>query len=67
MADRENLIGSELLAAKQLADILARLLAQIEQENPLEHLIAKSRSEGLSELEKHELKRLLAEKNTPTV
>ncbi|HQQ63050.1 MAG TPA: DNA primase [Pseudomonadales bacterium] len=63
LADRESLIGSELLAAQQLQDVLARLLAQIERENPLELLIAKSRREPLTELEKHELTRLLKEKH----
>ncbi len=63
LADRENLIGSELLAAQQLQDILARLLQRIERESPLEQLIAKSRQEPLTELEKHELTRLLREKH----
>lgn len=63
LADRESLIASELLAAPQLQDILARLLAEIERESPLESLIAKSRRETLTELEKHELTRLLKEKH----
>jgi DNA primase len=63
LADRESLIGSELLAAQQLQDVLSKLLAQIEQENPLERLIAKSRHQALTELEKHELTRLLKEKH----
>ncbi|HQQ73869.1 MAG TPA: DNA primase [Pseudomonadales bacterium] len=64
LADRENLIASELLAAPQLRDILDRLLALIEQESPLESLIAKSRQGALTELEKHELTRLLKEKHS---
>ena len=65
LADRESLIASELLAAPQLQDILRRLLAVIEQDNPLESLIAKSRQGALTELEKHELTRLLKEKHSP--
>lgn len=59
LAGKEHLIGSELLAARQLQEVLARLLATIEHETPLERLIAKSRQQPLSELEKHELTRLL--------
>lgn len=66
LADRESLIASELLVAPQLQDILARLLAEIERDNPLESLIAKSRRETLTELEKHELTRLLKEKHLST-
>lgn len=66
LADRESLIASELLAARQLQDILARLLAEIERDSPLESLIAKSRRESLTELEKHELTRLLKEKHRST-
>jgi DNA primase len=65
LADRESLIASELLAAPQLQDILGRLLAVIEQDNPLDSLIAKSRQGALTELEKHELTRLLKEKHSP--
>lgn len=65
LADRESLIASELLAAPQLQDILSRLLAVIEQDSPLESLIAKSRQGALTELEKHELTRLLKEKHSP--
>lgn len=65
LADRETLITSELLAARQLQDILAKLLAIIEREDPLENLIAKSRQGALTELEKHELTRLLKEKHSP--
>ena len=65
LADRESLIASELLAAPQLQDILGRLFAVIEQDNPLESLIAKSRQGALTELEKHELTRLLKEKHSP--
>jgi len=64
LSDRESLIGSELLAAGQLQEIMARLLARIEGEMPLESLIAKSRQGGLTELEKMELTRLLREKHS---
>jgi DNA primase len=63
LADRESLIASELLAARQLQDIITRLLAHIESVSPLEALIAKSRREPLTELEKHEMSRLLREKS----
>jgi DNA primase len=65
LADRESLIASELLAARQLQDVLAKLLVAIERNSPLERLIAKSRQEELTELEKHELTRLLKEKHSP--
>jgi DNA primase len=64
LADRESLIASELLAARQLEDILDRLLATVERDSPLDMLIAKSRQGALTELEKHELTRLLKEKHT---
>ncbi|HSC75456.1 MAG TPA: DNA primase [Pseudomonadales bacterium] len=64
LADRESLIVSELLAARQLQDVLARLLVAIERNTPLERLIAKSRQGALTELEKHELTRLLKEKRS---
>ena len=64
LADRESLIASELLAARQLEDILERLLATVERDSPLDMLIAKSRQGALTELEKHELTRLLKEKHT---
>jgi hypothetical protein len=49
---------------RQLQDILDRLFAVIEQDNPLDMLIAKSRQGRMTELEKHELTRLLKEKHT---
>lgn len=66
LADRESLVGGELLAAEQLQVALARLLAMIEKESPLQALIAKSRTGSLTELEKHELQRLLLEKHAAT-
>lgn len=66
LANREKLVESELTAADQLQDALARLLLSIEKDDPLRQLIAKSRSGVLSELEKHELQRLLREKHSAT-
>ena len=57
---------SELSAVGQLQDALARLLALIEKDDPLQRLIDKSRNGALTELEKHELQRLLREKHTVT-
>jgi DNA primase len=64
LADRESLFGSELLASRQLQEVISKLLARIEGELPLDNLIAKSRQEGLTELEKQELTRLLREKHS---
>ncbi len=66
LANREKLVESELSAVGQLQDALARLLALIEKDDPLQRLIDKSRNGALTELEKHELQRLLREKHTVT-
>lgn len=63
LADREKLLTGEQQAAQQLQAILQRLLIQLERENPLQALIEKSRHEPITELEKHELKRLLTERS----
>jgi DNA primase len=65
LADQENIVGGELKAAEQLADALKRLLVVVEKENPLQRLIAQSRERPLTELEKHDLQRLLQEKHNP--
>jgi DNA primase len=65
LADRESLVGSELLASRQLEDVLKRLQQAAEKENPLDSLIARSRQGALTELEKHELTRLLRERHQP--
>ncbi len=64
LANREKLVDNELLAAEQLQAALERLLLRIEQENPLLHLIEQSRVRELTELEKHDLQRLLREKHS---
>ena len=64
LANREKLVGSEWSAASQLQDALERLLASIEKDDPLKRLIDKSRAGALTELEKHDLQRLLREKHT---
>lgn len=66
LANREKFVESEWSASGQLQDALQRLLVTIEKEDPLQRLIDKSRRDGLTELEKHELQRLLREKHSAT-
>lgn len=63
LANREKLVESERSAASQLQDAVERLLVSIEKDDPLKQLIDKSRSGALTELEKHDLQRLLREKH----